>query len=185
MIARNFDIFCSFWMNNHFVKLQTQFSSIVDFEMLISFSFDHFWELFLLLIHRTQWFLNSKLSFGICIWDLSIIFLLFEDFSNFTALHCSHFGVLKLTDFHTESRLKLSRISCTRFSFCLASWAARTLHNKAENPCRLSVVCSPCLIAPAGLRESLVFGANASIEKPVFQFQARKSWESLPSVCSL
>ena len=124
-IARNFDIFCSFWMNNHFVKLQTQFSSIVDFEMLISFSFDHFWELFLLLIHRTQWFLNSKLSFGICIWDLSIIFLLFEDFSNFTALHCSHFGVLKLTDFHTESRLKLSRISCTRFSFCLAGWASQ------------------------------------------------------------
>ena len=124
------------------------------------------------------------------IWDLSIIFLLFEDFSNFTALHCSHFGVLKLTDFHTKSRLKLSRISCTRFSFCLAGWAARTLHNKAENPCCLSVVCSPCLIARAGLRESLVFGANASIEKPVFQFQARK-WdfiiygESLSSVCSL
>ena len=133
--------------------------------------FDQFWVFFF--TYRIFKNLNSNSSFGI--FEVYLLFFtFFEIFSNFTALQCSHFGVLKLTDFHTESRLKLSRISCTRFSFCLAGWAARTLHNKAENPCRLSVVCSPCLIARAGLRESLLLlCSNTPIEKPVFQFQAR------------
>ena len=140
-ILSNFLIFWNLWI---WIKLQTQLGSNVDYSAAI------FEGVFLVILKIQN--LHFKMS-----ENFPFLFYFFKK-KFFTALelHCSHFGVLKLTDFHTESRLKLSRISCTRFSFCLAGWAARTLHNKAENPCRLSVVSSPCLIARAGLRESLL-----------------------------